>query len=191
MLIMSLMLLGLNLVLTDNQVRAASCDQIRTACKDAGFVLGGGARNGLLLDCFNPIVAGTAQPKSASRPLPTISPQLVNACREGRTQPLQAPETGPPDPSCSMKGTTGFDCTGSPMGSCFINNWGSTEASPWSRLRSSRSAPSTIFSLIFTGRAKRKPYPLARPMGPPLGSSGIFPLETASTVRISWRTICT
>jgi len=27
----------------------------------------------------------------------------------------QLPETGPPDPSCSMKGTTDFDCTGSPM----------------------------------------------------------------------------
>jgi hypothetical protein len=31
----------------------------------------------------------------------------------------QLPETGPPDPSCSMKGTTGFDCTGSAMGELF------------------------------------------------------------------------
>jgi hypothetical protein len=77
---------SLNLALGNNPVLAdrASCDQIRTACKNAGFVLGGGARDGLLLDCFNPIVLGTPQPKSASRPLPAINPQLVNACRAGK-----------------------------------------------------------------------------------------------------------
>ena len=74
-LIMLLTLFGLNLVFTRNQVRAdrAACEQIRTACQNAGFVLSGGARNGLLLDCFQPIVRGTAQPKSASRPLPAIT----------------------------------------------------------------------------------------------------------------------
>ena len=84
-LMMVVTLCGLNLVLTNGQVRAdrASCEQIRTACKNAGFVLGGGARDGLLVDCFNPIVQGTARPKAASRPLPTINPQLVNACRAG------------------------------------------------------------------------------------------------------------
>ena len=53
-LIVLLMLFGLSLVFPDNPVRAdrASCEQIRTACKNAGFVLGGGARDGLLLDCF-------------------------------------------------------------------------------------------------------------------------------------------
>jgi hypothetical protein len=79
-------LLGVALVCNDNQVRAdrGSCDQIKAACQNAGFVLGGGARNGLLVDCFQPIVQGTTQPKSASRPLPTIDPHVVNACREGR-----------------------------------------------------------------------------------------------------------
>ena len=77
-LIMLMMLFGLNLVFTGNQVRAdqAACDQIKAACKNAGFVLGGGARNGLLLDCFQPIVQGTAQPKSASRPLPSDKPAI-------------------------------------------------------------------------------------------------------------------
>src|SRR6202167_507518 len=85
-LIMLSTLFGLNLLFTDNQVRAdqASCDQIKTACKNAGFVLGGGARDGLLVDCFQPIVQGTAQPKSASKPLPRINPQLVNACRAAK-----------------------------------------------------------------------------------------------------------
>jgi hypothetical protein len=36
----------------------------------------------------------------------------------------QMPETGPPDPSCSLKGTTGFDCTGSAMGELFYKQWG-------------------------------------------------------------------
>ena len=76
-------ILGLYLVCTTRPVRAdrASCEQIRKACENAGFVLGGGARDGLLLDCFNPIVQGTPRPKAATRPLPVISPQLVNACR--------------------------------------------------------------------------------------------------------------
>jgi hypothetical protein len=34
------------------------------------------------------------------------------------------PETGPPDPSCSMKGTTGYGCTGSNMGSLFYRQLG-------------------------------------------------------------------
>jgi len=85
MLIMLMILFGLSLVFAGDQVRAdqGACDQIKTACKNAGFVLGGGARNGLLLDCFQPIVQGTAQPKSASHPLPNINPELVNACRAG------------------------------------------------------------------------------------------------------------
>jgi hypothetical protein len=33
-------------------------------------------------------------------------------------------ETGPPDPSCSLKGTTGFGCTGSAMGSLFYQQLG-------------------------------------------------------------------
>ena len=41
----------------------------------------------------------------------------------GRTD-WQLPETGPPDPSCSMKGTTGFDCTGSQMGELFYKQLG-------------------------------------------------------------------
>ena len=66
-LIVALMVLGLSLLFPATRVRAdrAACAQIRTACKNAGFVLGGGARTGLLLDCFQPIVQGTAQPKSA------------------------------------------------------------------------------------------------------------------------------
>jgi hypothetical protein len=56
--ILLMVMFGLSLVFTGDQVRAdrAACEQIKAACKNAGFVLGGGARNGLLLDCFQPIV---------------------------------------------------------------------------------------------------------------------------------------
>jgi DNA-binding transcriptional regulator of glucitol operon len=68
-LMLLVILFALNLAFTGSQVRAdqAACEQIKTDCKNAGFVLGGGARNGLLVDCFQPIVQGTAQPKSASK----------------------------------------------------------------------------------------------------------------------------
>ncbi|MGB9431500.1 MAG: hypothetical protein WBQ89_04600, partial [Candidatus Acidiferrum sp.] len=105
-----IMLFGLNLVFNGNQVRAdqVACDQIKAACKSAGFVQGGGARNGLLLDCFQPIVQGTAQPRSASRPLPRINPQLVDACREGSdSAPVAAPAGAPLAPAAD--GQTVYD----------------------------------------------------------------------------------
>ena len=101
-LILLMMLFGLSLVFTANQVRAdrAACDQIKAACKNAGFVQGAGARNGLLLDCFQPIVQGTAQPRSASRPLPKIDLQLVDACRKGSdSDPVAAPAGAPLAPA--------------------------------------------------------------------------------------------
>ena len=105
-----LLLFGAYLVLNNNPVRAdqASCEQIRRACKNAGFVLGGGARDGLLLDCFNPIVQGTARPKAASRPLPKVNPQLVNACRSGNdSAPVAPPPSAPLAPAAD--GQTIYD----------------------------------------------------------------------------------
>ena len=86
---------GLSLIFTGTQLHAdrASCEQIRTACRNAGFVPGGGARDGLLADCFNPLVRGTPRPRAASLPLPKINPQLVNACRAGNDA---APPATPP-----------------------------------------------------------------------------------------------
>src|SRR5271155_3571757 len=104
------MLLGLDLVFAADQARAdqAACNQIKTVCKNAGFVQGGGARNGLLLDCFNPIVQGTAQPKLASIPLPRIDPQVVNACRAGKdSAPVAVPAHAPLVPAAD--GQTVYD----------------------------------------------------------------------------------
>ena len=105
-----LILFGLYLAFANNPVRAdrASCEQIKTACKNAGFVQGGGPRDGLLLACFNPIVQGTARPRAASRPLPAINPQLVNACRGGNdSAPVAAPASVPLVPAAD--GQTVYD----------------------------------------------------------------------------------
>lgn len=97
-LVLVLISFGLCLLFTNNQVRAdqASCEQIRTACKNAGFILGGGPRDGLLLDCYDPIVQAKPQPRAASRPLPAINPRLVAACRGGNNSGPSAPPANAP-----------------------------------------------------------------------------------------------
>lgn len=62
--------------------RQGPCEEIVEACKSAGFVQGGVlGGNGLEVDCVNLIVQGTAQPRKASKPLPQVDPQLVEACK--------------------------------------------------------------------------------------------------------------
>src|SRR6202167_682143 len=97
-LILLLLLFGLNLVSSGYPIRAdrAACEQIKTICQKAGFGPGGGARDGLLLACFNPIVQGTAQPLSAAKRLPHISPELVSACRTGKGSAPVAPSANLP-----------------------------------------------------------------------------------------------
>jgi hypothetical protein len=57
------------------------CQQVMSACLDAGFVQGGGREgNGLWKDCIDPIMQGTAQ-RGASLPLPPVNPRVVAACR--------------------------------------------------------------------------------------------------------------
>src|SRR5208337_3056640 len=58
------------------------CEQIKSACKNAGFVQGGvSGGNGLWKDCIDPIMQGTAQRHKASKPLPQVGSQLVAACK--------------------------------------------------------------------------------------------------------------
>jgi serine/threonine protein kinase len=74
------------------------CDKIRQACLDAGFVYGHAKKgNGLSADCIVPIIQGTPQPSAASRPLPTIDPQIVATCR------ARNPKFGQPAPQTSSK----------------------------------------------------------------------------------------
>jgi hypothetical protein len=78
--------------------QSPSCQRIRAACKDAGFVQGGPIGNRLVRDCFDPIVYGTRQPDTVSRALPGISPQLAAVCRlalTGGQSPSEAPTSAP------------------------------------------------------------------------------------------------
>jgi hypothetical protein len=74
------------------QVPWHPCAQIREACTQAGFVPNGdqvGA--GITVDCIQPIMVGTPQRKQATKPLPSLDPQVVVACKER-------------NPNCGMSG---------------------------------------------------------------------------------------
>jgi hypothetical protein len=93
------------------------CAAIRQACQAAGFVANGAREgNGVVVDCIRPIMQGAPQRKRASKPLPTIDPALVEACkaqnpnfgvgnaqgpqrRQPRNAPGAAPEAAPGSPS--------------------------------------------------------------------------------------------
>ena len=58
------------------------CAALRTVCLQAGFVpQGARAGDGLVVDCIRPIMKGIPQPPRATKPLPAVDPQLVEACR--------------------------------------------------------------------------------------------------------------
>jgi hypothetical protein len=59
------------------------CAQIVSACKNAGFVKGDAKQGyGLWRDCVDPIMRGSKQPANADKPLPSVSPQVVAACKQ-------------------------------------------------------------------------------------------------------------
>jgi hypothetical protein len=58
------------------------CAALRQVCARAGFVpQGARAGEGLVVDCIRPIMLGIPQPERATKPLPAVDPQLVEACR--------------------------------------------------------------------------------------------------------------
>jgi arylsulfatase A-like enzyme len=74
------------------------CEQITTACLQAGFTRGGaGEGKGLQLDCVRPIVQGKTSGRG-SKPLPQVDPEVVAACNQAqpafgrRAPPLRATE---------------------------------------------------------------------------------------------------
>jgi hypothetical protein len=77
--LLTMVALGLGLTtLAEAQTAKGPCQQIRAACRDAGFATGSAKEGvGLLVDCVRPIVQGKAQRPKASKPLP----QIVIACK--------------------------------------------------------------------------------------------------------------
>lgn len=78
-----------------------ACAQVAAACKAAGFKQGAAkSGNGLKVDCVDPLLKGTAQPRR-NRPLPHVDPALVAACKtQGPEKQVpiteQAPVAMPP-----------------------------------------------------------------------------------------------
>jgi hypothetical protein len=89
--LLSILCAAISVVATAPMRAQAPCEQIRTACKNAGFVQGGPVGERLVLDCFNPLVFGEMPPKRVSRPLPQITPELAAACKE-RSLARQSPD---------------------------------------------------------------------------------------------------
>ena len=75
--------LALSLAAQSAEQPLRPCDQIIHICKQAGFVEGDYKKGyGLWLDCIDPIMRGTKQPAIADKPLPEVSPELIEACRQ-------------------------------------------------------------------------------------------------------------
>jgi hypothetical protein len=75
--------LALSLAAQSAEQEPRPCDQIIHLCKHAGFVEGDYKKGyGLWLDCIDPIMRGTRQPAIADKPLPEVSSELIQACRQ-------------------------------------------------------------------------------------------------------------
>lgn len=58
------------------------CAKIAAACTP-GFSLNGAKTGvGIGVDCIRPIMAGTPQRAQATKPLPSLDPQVIEACKE-------------------------------------------------------------------------------------------------------------
>jgi hypothetical protein len=67
---------------TAQQALPRPCAALRAVCLQAGFVpQGARAGDGLVVDCIRPLMQGIPQPARATKPLPAVDPQLVEACR--------------------------------------------------------------------------------------------------------------
>jgi len=59
------------------------CAKITAVCSQAGFRPNGAKLGlGIAVDCIRPIMVGTPQRKQATKALPQVDPQVVQACRE-------------------------------------------------------------------------------------------------------------
>ena len=60
----------------------SSCQQIAKACQQAGFIKGDWKKgDGLWRDCVDPIMQGKTSVPGATKPLPSIDPNLVADCK--------------------------------------------------------------------------------------------------------------
>jgi sulfite dehydrogenase (cytochrome) subunit B len=79
---LGLVVFGLVATVTTTEAQnQGACRQIRLVCEGAGFTPGAAREGvGLQVHCIMPIMQARAQPPTARKPLPRISPQLVADC---------------------------------------------------------------------------------------------------------------
>jgi len=78
------------------------CMKIKEACEQAGFKQGAAGEGiGLQVDCIRPIIDGSPQRESAGKPLPTVDPALVTACKAKNPEFGKARLNGAPGPATS------------------------------------------------------------------------------------------
>ena len=59
------------------------CAKITAACSQAGFVPNGAKMGaGIAVDCIRPIMVGIPQRDRATKPLPPLDPEVVQACKQ-------------------------------------------------------------------------------------------------------------
>lgn len=148
------------------------CQQIRSACLDAGFVQGGAREgNGLWRDCIDPVMQGWI-PRGARLPLPHVNPRIVAACRTNN------PTFGRPE---WARG--GYDAPHFAPPAAPAFNQG-TEAKTLEKPADAAKAPEKPVDT-----AKAEPTPNAEPKtNPPIASSpipGEKPVEGPSPVQTS------
>src|SRR5262249_53330337 len=67
---------------SDAQKAQDPCEEVRAACRAAGFKPGGAQEGtGIIIDCITPIMQGTAQRPKATKALPQVDAQVVQACK--------------------------------------------------------------------------------------------------------------
>ena len=90
----------LSLAVQSAEPAPGPCDQIKAACKSAGFVEGDYKLGyGLWVDCIDPIMRGTGQPAKADKALPAVNPDLVAACRQKHSNFGEGKKAPPPPPA--------------------------------------------------------------------------------------------
>jgi|GEM_PF-1051088 len=93
---------GLPLAAQSAEPAPEPCEQIVAACSSAGFVKGDAKQGyGLYVDCVDPIMRGTKQPAKADKPLPSVSPDLIAACKQKHPNFGERKKSAPPPPKAT------------------------------------------------------------------------------------------
>ena len=93
---------GIPLAAQSAEPAPGPCDQIVVACTSAGFVKGDAKQGfGLWVDCIDPIMRRMGQPAKADKPLPSVPPELIAACKQKHPNFGEGRKAVPPPPQAT------------------------------------------------------------------------------------------